>query len=354
MLPWEWWLWDSITIEVPESMGRMLLLSDPCLRRMLARLLAGAVLACGAGGAATAFEAGLPADAEQTAARVEALGSYALPIGPWADGSMLTRRTEGRVEQSAWRTESGAEQTLALLAPLRAALLAEGWRILFECDSDSCGGFDFRYSTQVLPEPAMHVDLADFRFLSARRGAGEAEQHVSLLVSRSSGAGAGYLQLIRVDPPTAADQPAAAPGTGLRQPPADFSASLPRGDDSIAQALWTGTLVLEGVEFATGAADTASGGDALLAGIAAYLAAHPEQTLALVGHTDASGSLEVNVALSKRRAEAVRRRLISDFAVPAQRLTALGAGFMAPRDSNQTEDGRARNRRVEAMLTSTR
>jgi outer membrane protein OmpA-like peptidoglycan-associated protein len=304
--------------------------------------------------AALALEGGFPPGAERTAQRIEALGSHALPIGPWADGAMLTQRVEGRVDQSAWLVPDAAEQgTLALLAPLRAALLAEGWQVLFECETLSCGGFDFRYSTQVLPEPAMHVDLGDFRFLSARRGRGEEREHLSLLVSRSAGAGTGHVQMIRVVP---ADRPVPEPRLTVpdQAPVAPPEPGSAPAVGMIAQALEGGSAVLDGVTFASGDAATVQGGDAALAALAAWLAANPDRTIALVGHTDASGSLEANVALSRKRAEAVRARLISDHGADGARITALGAGFMAPRGSNLTEEGRAKNRRVEVVVTSTR
>jgi len=72
-----------------------------------------------------------------------------------------------------------------------------------------------------------------------------------------------------------------------------------------------------------------------------------------VGHTDNSGSLAANVALSKDRAAAVRKRLIEKLGVPAEQLTAEGAGWLSPRTSNLTPEGREKNRRVEAVLAST-
>lgn len=304
----------------------------------------GALVLAFCASSAPALEIGFPPGAERTAQRIEAMGSHALPIGPWADGAMLTQRVEGRVDQSAWRIPGASDQgTLALLAPLRAALLAEGWQVLFECETLSCGGFDFRYSTQVLPEPAMHVDLGDFRFLSARRGRGEEREHLSLLVSRSAGAGTGHVQMIRIAP-AGPVPPAAAPARPV----------APAEAGGLAAALDNGSAVLDGVTFASGDASTVQGGDAALAELAAWLAANPGRTIALVGHTDASGSLEANVALSRRRAEAVRARLIADHGADGARITALGAGFMAPRGSNLTEEGRAKNRRVEAIVTSTR
>ncbi len=75
---------------------------------------------------------------------------------------------------------------------------------------------------------------------------------------------------------------------------------------------------------------------------------------ALVGHTDASGSLAANIALSERRAEAVAEVLVSTHGADSNRVAAKGVGFLAPRATNQTEDGRQKNRRVEVIVTSTR
>lgn len=303
-------------------------------------------------GAAQAVVTAFPPGTEQTALRVERLGSYGLPIGPWSEGSMLTRPIEGRVEQTAWRIPAPDLGTLELLTPLRTALEADGWRLVFECETVVCGGFDFRYSTQVLPEPGMHVDLGDFRFLSARKSTGATEEHVTLLVSRSTGAGAGYVQMIHIGPAESAS--AAEPVTPSPALKPDAPAIAPGTGNDVWMALESSSVVLEGLEFAIGAADTARGADNVLKDLADYLATHQNRTLALVGHTDSLGAPETNLALSRRRAEAVRNRLIRDHGVAASRVVALGAGLMAPRDTNLTEEGRARNRRVEAILTSTR
>jgi OOP family OmpA-OmpF porin len=87
--------------------------------------------------------------------------------------------------------------------------------------------------------------------------------------------------------------------------------------------------------------------------LAAYLIANPARQVVLVGHTDAVGSLESNITLSKRRAASVEARLEDEYGVPSAQLSADGVGFLSPLVSNLTEDGRNRNRRVEAVLIST-
>jgi OOP family OmpA-OmpF porin len=108
-------------------------------------------------------------------------------------------------------------------------------------------------------------------------------------------------------------------------------------------------VVLDGLAFATGSATLGPGGDAALRALAAYLAATPARRVALVGHTDAQGSVEANIDLSRRRAAAVLARLVAEFGVAPGRLEAHGMGWLAPRATNLTPQGREANRRVEAV-----
>ncbi|MDY7232352.1 OmpA family protein [Hyalangium rubrum] len=109
-------------------------------------------------------------------------------------------------------------------------------------------------------------------------------------------------------------------------------------------------LVLNGqVFFETGSA-TAPENSRVLDRAAQVLQEHPEIPLVVIeGHTDAVGGPDYNQALSKERAEAVRRYLI-ERGVPADRLRARGFGAARPVDTNATEQGRESNRRVEVHL----
>lgn len=296
----------------------------------------------------------LPAEVLTEQTRSEVPGSYDLPIGPFAGGSLPTVTLDGAVSQRALQLDAPDRTTLAILYPLRKQVTAAGFEVVLDCDARSCGGFDFRYGTEVLPEPDMHVDLGDFRFLSARRG----DEAVSILVSRS--ALSAYVQITRVTAaPAVVPPPGALPGT---LPVVDLDAEVDRGlgdqtqpDAGIGPALDTaGTAVLGNLDFASGAATLTEGDYPSLAGVAAWLAANPDGTIALVGHTDASGSLDANVALSERRAEAVAQVLIDRYGVDRDRVTARGVGFLSPLATNQTEEGRQMNRRVEVVVTSTR
>jgi outer membrane protein OmpA-like peptidoglycan-associated protein len=86
-----------------------------------------------------------------------------------------------------------------------------------------------------------------------------------------------------------------------------------------------------------------------LAEIAGVLKRHPDWKLAINGHTDNIASDTYNLQLSRRRAEAVKGALVSRYGIVAARLATAGLGEASPKDTNDTLEGRARNRRVELV-----
>ena len=83
--------------------------------------------------------------------------------------------------------------------------------------------------------------------------------------------------------------------------------------------------------------------------IADIMARHPDWRLAVNGHTDGIGGDQANVELSKRRAASVVNALVTSYHIDASRLKSAGFGKSQPKDTNDTLEGRARNRRVELM-----
>jgi len=308
---------------------------------MLSRVLLWATAVIWAG-AAHALTLELPAAAKPLADQSAQADSYELPLGPFTNGAVPSLPLEGAVSRQSWQIGAQGLTSLQLFAPLREQLIADGYDVLYECSGADCGGFDFRFSTEVLPAPDMHVDLTDFRFLSARKGE---DDHLSLLVSRTDNA--GFLQLVRVSAGT--DTP-----TEVTQVEVAQIAPVSEGAAPLTDTLNTlGRAVLDDLTFETGSSALGSGPFESLAALAAFLQADSERRVALVGHTDAVGSLDNNVALSKRRAAAVLERLVSEYDIPRAQLEAEGMGYLSPIAPNQTDAGREANRRVEVILLNT-
>ncbi|WP_225026308.1 OmpA family protein [Xinfangfangia pollutisoli] len=333
--------------------------------RRLAPWLVAAGLAQGSALAAQGWQLDFPFPVLSVATEPAEHAAYALPVGPFAAGALPSDKVEGMVDRRAYRLKAPGASLLDVLAPLRAQIEAAGYRVVFDCVARVCGGFDFRFATEVMAEPGMHVDLGDFSFLAARRGPDEV---LSLLVSRAGDT--AFVQVIRVGaeplpalPGSDLPDPGADPGADPADPvapvapvapPAPIAPVAGPGDAPVAAAplprLEAGLpVVLEDLVFGSGSATLEPGDYASLRDLAAWLAADPARSLALVGHSDASGGLSANVALSKRRAEAVRETLIKDYGVAAGQISADGVGPLAPRDTNLTEEGRRSNRRVEAV-----
>jgi OOP family OmpA-OmpF porin len=111
----------------------------------------------------------------------------------------------------------------------------------------------------------------------------------------------------------------------------------------------SGHTVVNGILFDTGKADVKPESAAALEEVSKLLEEDPKLKLYVVGHTDNVGILASNMDLSKRRAAAVVQLLITKYGIAADRLSPYGDGPYAPLVSNNTEDGRTTNRRVELV-----
>jgi len=290
-------------------------------------------------GAASAQELSLPSNAVLTFEETRAISAYALPVAPWsADAGLPMREVEGPVVRQAYRLDGSGLTPLQLMAPLRSQLVSQGFEIVLDCADRACGGFDFRFTTEVLDPPAMYVDLSEYRFLSAFDG----DAAVSILTSRDPSA--SFVQVIRVGQAAPVPRMTAPPPLGLTSP------ATPGSIGALLEA--DGFVVLDDVTFGSGSDQLGDGPIASLDALRDYLLANPGRQVLFVGHTDAVGSLEGNQALSLRRASAAMAYLAAR-GVPPGQIAAQGAGYLAPRASNLTADGRERNRRVEVVLLST-
>ena len=206
----------------------------------------------------------------------------------------------------------------------------QGYTAAFECsaktDRKTCSR-DLAYGVTRLPDPRMVVDSFNFAY-SLYRAADQGNIYVALLSSENNGR--TYLQASIVE----------IEGLEIKMVGAKEIA-----DDLSA----LGHIALYGIRFDTDSANLKPESLETLGELAKYLKAHPEREIMIVGHTDNQGTLDYNIDLSTRRAEAVRGHLVKDHGISGALMRAAGVGFLAPVASNQTADGRAQNRRVEIV-----
>jgi len=120
--------------------------------------------------------------------------------------------------------------------------------------------------------------------------------------------------------------------------------------DALAKGLQAeGHMVVGGIYCDTGKATIKPESAQAIGEVAKLLQADPALKVFVVGHTDSVGTVESNLKLSQDRAEAVLQALERDHGIAAARLRAYGCGPFAPVASNGSEDGKARNRRVELV-----
>nr|WP_323778109.1 OmpA family protein [Amylibacter sp.] len=295
-------------------------------------------------GGAAEFVLQLPLGAKATYSRVENTLPALVPVGPFEAGVVPKVEAPKNIRRTVW--VMGGESTVAQVqAGILTQLERVGYDALMFCVAKECGGFDFRFNIDVVDEPMMRVDLRNYRFISAKQTVSENPAYVTFLLSRSpvsvyvqmteyspDDLGLGAAELGTPDPQTTTGQ-ASLGQTGNTAAPNDVS------------------MVLEGLEFDTGSTELGSDPQESLAALAVKLTAEPDLKVLLVGHSDMSGSLQGNITISTQRADAVRRALIRDHNIDPDRLSAHGVGFLSPRADNATEEGRQKNRRVEAVFS---
>jgi OmpA-OmpF porin, OOP family len=111
----------------------------------------------------------------------------------------------------------------------------------------------------------------------------------------------------------------------------------------------SGSVALYGIYFDVNKVDVKPESEPTLAEIAKLLKSNAAMKLLVVGHTDHVGTLPFNMDLSQRRAAAVVSALVTTYQIAQSRLTPLGVAFASPVASNASEEGRAKNRRVELV-----
>lgn len=269
-----------------------------------------------------------------------------LPLGPLKPGTSdqftASDIAEGRITRIAYEAPAG-KSVIEVYRNFAQALAKAGFKTRFECAGQTCGnGADFSDRViQPLLEPmrarnamsnVLYAVGGDMHQLTARLDRPEGRVDVALLVAQADeGRPTGILlQIVE----------AQAMATGQVNVDAKaMSQGLSR----------QGHIALYGIHFATDSADLTADSDATLGQMAQLLKDEATLKVFIVGHTDDTGDLNHNLALSQKRAESVVKVLTTRYGIAAQRVAAKGVASYAPVASNRDEAGRAQNRRVELV-----
>ena len=128
-----------------------------------------------------------------------------------------------------------------------------------------------------------------------------------------------------------------------------FKTEAVGGKPLAQQLVETGRAVVHEIHFGFNSAEILRGSETVLNQIAKVLQENPKLELIIEGHTDNIGGAQFNLELSRKRAEAVKRWLVDKAGISEVRLTTVGYGLTRPIADNSTEEGRAKNRRVELV-----
>jgi OOP family OmpA-OmpF porin len=301
-------------------------------------------------GPTAALDIALPEGAAIVAATPPGTATHRIATGTWDGTGVPTADVTGVLRAAIWQVPDAGDLSIGTVAAgIERQLRDQGYRIDLSCADRTCGGFDFRRSLDMGQSPEMYVDIGNFHYISASGDSdGEA---AAITVSR--GGQTLYIHAVHIGASAGGTAWSTPPGSTLagNARPADTTTGIPV-TDAIMRLAELGAVPLDDLGFRTGASELSGEDFPSLVALAAFLAENPARRVVLVGHTDAQGGRDSNIALSQARAEAVRRHLIDSLGVSPAQLDAAGIGYLAPRATNETADGREANRRVEVVLLS--
>jgi outer membrane protein OmpA-like peptidoglycan-associated protein len=119
--------------------------------------------------------------------------------------------------------------------------------------------------------------------------------------------------------------------------------------DTRNKLITEGKFVTTAITFEVNAATLKPSSFPVMKDISASLNENPGVKIKIIGHTDSDGDANSNLGLSKKRAEAVKNALVSEFGIDASRIQTDGKGASSPAVPNSTAEGKANNRRVEFL-----
>ncbi len=243
-------------------------------------------------------------------------------------------KLQGRITQIRYDGPAG-RSSLEIFANLKDGLAAKGITALFDCSDQACfvGNMRDSYllgwqldSAQQNGRYATHA-----RYTLASLDRPEGKVYVAMLVGENATGSTVFLRIVELKP-------------------MDSGKVVFVDADAMQKSLATsGRVALYGIFFDTNRDALKPDSKPTLEQIARLLKSNPGLKIIVTGHTDNQGAFDYNADLSRRRAAAVVTALAADYGIAKDRLTPFGAGMSAPAATNSTDEGRAKNRRVELV-----
>jgi outer membrane protein OmpA-like peptidoglycan-associated protein len=247
---------------------------------------------------------------------------YPLALAVKANKPDDVQQIEGKITKITYQNPAG-RSAQEVYSNYEAALKKAGYQQLFTCEGVACG---YAIGWQNLNGLAASGGARTRRYLTVRGNAGGRPVTVAMSVSDSY----AVLHVIESKPMESGLVTASA---------AELAEGLDRD----------GHIAVYAIYFDTASAALKPESKPALEEIAKLLASRPQLKLHVVGHTDSTGTFDLNRQLSADRAASVVKALTTDHKVAAGRLMAHGVGPLAPVATNASEEGRARNRRVDLV-----
>jgi OOP family OmpA-OmpF porin len=256
--------------------------------------------------------------------KIETFAEYKLVTGLTPKGEFVGEKIKGKVTRIVYQNPKD-RSTLEIFKNYQQALAAAGAATLFTCELNDCGPA-FSRSAWGRYNGLFTAADGDPRYLAGKVTTRNATAYVALMVGRQR----SQLDVIEV---------VAMQGDMVVADAAVLAQGIDRD----------GKISVYGIYFDTDKADIKPESKPALDEIAKLLKSRADLKLFVVGHTDITGALAHNRALSEARARAVVKTLVGDYKIDAARLEGYGVGPLAPTAPNASDDGRAKNRRVELV-----
>lgn len=257
--------------------------------------------------------------------------AYSLRLGPVERGKETAAKKqdlEGVVTRIVYQSPK-TNSVLEVFRNYEQALVQGGFEPMYKCELDACGnGFSASYPPGIMGHVRGFVEQQ--RYLAMQRSDDNGTQYVSVFMVMTHDGPVTRLDVVEMKP--------------MKTGQVTVSAAQLKSDFEK-----TGKAVIQQIYFESGKATLKPESKPALDEVSKFLKEKSDLKIYLVGHTDSDGGFDFNQQLSQQRAQAVVDELTKTYGIAANRLIAKGVSYLCPVAGNDTDAGKAKNRRVELV-----